>query len=545
MRRIGMTMMVVVLLLGAMPGAAVAETLEQRLERMEGEIRALREELRRRDVADRRREAKPRRARAAAPAPVERTPPAVADATPPATPPATVETARSAPATSGPLRGLMDRVAIGGYGSLRYEGSSLEDQKHTFTFRRFVLTADANIASGLKAYMELEFERFRKLELEKTTQPSATGGLAVEQTVEGTDESEISFEQAWVQYDIGDWLKFRAGEILVPVGRFNLNHDDNRWDLPRRSLVDRGVSVLPVKAAWGELGAGFLGDIPVGEQGQLSYQGYVVNGLTLDTEFEQIIETRQGDTTKSVVEAKVSPSGGTFGSDVKDAKAVTGRLAWSPVLGHEIAASGYFGQYTPDFLGEEDVWSVAGDGRTGWGPFELEGEYVYTKFEGIQNVARQFARRALQHESEGEVGAVETEVEFELANLARAKQGYWLEGRYRFWPAFLNDTFLGKRFDNPQLVAVLRGEQVWLDGLVNEVGFSGGRLTKFVQDHRYVARFTTGLAYRPVPLVAFQLAYEFTMTDSGQSLAGVTNFLPAQEHEDHAHTILVGATFGF
>jgi hypothetical protein len=35
------------------------------------------------------------------------------------------------------------------------------------------------------------------------------------------------------------------------------------------------------------------------------------------------------------------------------------------------------------------------------------------------------------------------------------------------------------------------------------------------------------------------------MTDSGQSLSGVTNFLPAQENEDHAHTILVGAVFGF
>ncbi len=547
MRRTGVTMMVVLLVLGAaMPRVVVAETLEERLERMEGEIRSLREELRRRDAADRRRETKPGRARAAAPAPVERTPPAVAATAPPEAPPAAVATASpSAPGAGGPLRGLMDRVAIGGYGSLRYEGSSLEEQKHTFTFRRFVLTVDANIAPRLKGYMELEFERFRELELEKTTHQNDEGGLEVEQTVEGTNESEIAFEQAYVQFDVSDWLKMRAGEILVPLGRFNLNHDDNRWDLPRRSLVDRGVSVLPVPAAWGELGVGFLGDLPVGEQGQLSYQGYVVNGLTLDTEFEQIIETRQGDTTKSIIEAKVSPSGGTFGSDVKDAKAVTGRLAWSPVLGHEIGASGYFGQYTPDFLGEEDLWSVAGDGRTGWGPFELEGQYVYTRFEGVKNVARRFAQRALQHESEGEVGAVETEIEFELANLANAKHGYWLEGRYRFWPAFLNDTFLGERFDNPQLVAVLRGEQVWLDGLVNEVGFSGGQLTEFVQDHRYLARFTTGLAYRPVPLVAFQLAYEFTMTDSGQSLAGVTNFLPAKEHEDHAHTILVGATFGF
>ena len=544
MRRFGTMLTAVLLGFTMLAGTAPAETLEQRLERMENEIRELRSELRRRDAADAKKPGKAAPARAKAPGAA---PPVVAETPPPAAPPTVVADADLTKTTpeSGPLRGLMDRVAIGGYGSVRYEGSSLEDQKHTFTFRRFVLTTDANIAPGIRAYMELEFERFRELELEKTTHQNDEGGLEVEQTVEGSNESEIAFEQAWLQYDISQYVNVRAGEVLVPLGRFNLNHDDNRWDLPRRSLVDRGVPVLPAEAAWGELGAGLVGDFPVGEQSQFTYQAYVVNGLSLDTEFEQIIETRRGDTTLSVIEAKVSPTAGTFGSDVKDAKAFTGRMALSPLIGHEVGISGYYGQYTPDFLGEEDLWSAAIDGRTGWGPFELEGEYVYTRFEGVKNVAESFARNALQHESEGEVGDVETEVEFELANLARAKQGYWLEGRYRFWPAFLNETFLGKRFDNPQLVAVLRGEQVWLDGLVQEVDFAGGQLTNFEEDHRYVARFTAGLAYRPVPSVAFQLAYEYTMTDSGQSLAGVTNFLPAQEDEDHAHTILVGAVFGF
>ena len=95
-------------------------------------------------------------------------------------------------------------------------------------------------------------------------------------------------EQAWMQYDIANWLQFRGGAVLVPLGRFNINHDDNRWDLPRRSLVDRGTPVLPTTAAWPELGAGFLGDIPIGNAGKLSYQAYVMNGVTLDSEVEQI-----------------------------------------------------------------------------------------------------------------------------------------------------------------------------------------------------------------------------------------------------------------
>jgi hypothetical protein len=48
-----------------------------------------------------------------------------------------------------------------------------------------------------------------------------------------------------------------------------------------------------------------------------------------------------------------------------------------------------------------------------------------------------------------------------------------------------------------------------------------------------------------VPTVVFSLAYEYTQTNSGKSLAGVTNYLPAGDTEDNAHTFLVGAAFGF
>ena len=209
------------------------------------------------------------------------------------------------------------------------------------------------------------------------------------------------------------------------------------------------------------------------------------------------------------------------------------------------AASGYYGQYTPDYLGNEDLFIVGLDGLTGRGPFELEGEYVYTQFDGTSTVARNLARVALDQSTEAGNDGLETEVEFELANLARSKQGFWLEGRYRFWPSFLSGSVLGRYFDNPQLVAVARGEGVWLDDLVEDVGFSGGRLTEFQTDDRWVGRMTGGLAYRPVPSVVFQLAYEFTWTNHGKSLAGVTNYLPAGPTEDQAHTLMLGAAFGF
>jgi len=507
--------------------AAYADDLRERVERMEQELRALKEELRRRDGGQ-------------APAPAAEAPPPPPAAGPPSPEPTTTAKVEEKPS----YRQVLDRVKLGGYGSIRYEASNLDEARSTFTFRRFVLTADADIAPRLRAYMELEFERFRKLELEKSL-GAEEGGIAAEQTVEGTNDSEISFEQAWLQYDIEDWLKFRGGAVLVPLGRFNLNHDDNRWDLPRRSLVDRGVSVLPVPAAWDELGVGFLGEVPTGKQGLLNYQAYVVNGVTLGSEFEQVARTRGPDPGEQEIEIEITPETGTFGSDVKNAKALTGRLAWSPSLGHEVGASGYWGQYTPDFLAREDLWSLGLDGKSGFGPFEVEGQYIFTRFEGINSVARRLADVAVTKEQGIEGPDLESVVKFELANVARNRQGYWLDLRYRFWPTVLSDTFLGRHFDNPQLVAVLRGEQVWLDNRLTEMDFSQGVLTAFETEDRRVDRLTAGLAYRPVPLVVFHLAYEYTQTNSGKSLAGVTNFLPAQAREDTAHTVMVGAAFGF
>jgi hypothetical protein len=440
---------------------------------------------------------------------------------------------------------LIEQTKVGAYGSTRFGTSNLDDLHNTFTFRRFVLTLDSPIAERLKANMELEFERFTSLELDKKLTRTSGGGLTSEVAIEGRANSEISMEQAWLQYDITDWLNFRGGAVLVPLGRFNINHDDNRWDLPRRSLVDRGTPVLPTTAAWPELGAGFLGDIPIGESGKLSYQTYVMNGVTLDSEVEQIGQTRAGDTTKLAYEIKLQPSRGTFSDDVKNGKAVGTRWAYSPGLGDEIAASVYWGRYTPDFLPNKPVFSFAIDGKKTWGPFEIEGQYVNTQWSGVRQVAMGLAQRAITSESEGEIGDIETEVEFELANLATRKQGYWLDFRYRFWPDFLTNTIFGKHFSNPQLIATFRTEQVWFSDLLNSAEFSNGVLTDYKTENRLLNRFTFGLTYRPVPLVAFQLAYEYTRTNQGKSLSSVTNYLPARSNEYYQNALLMGLTFGF
>jgi hypothetical protein len=452
--------------------------------------------------------------------------------------------AASPEATESAIDALASRVELGGYGSLRFEESSADDVNSTFTFRRFVLTTDAAIAPKLRFYLELEFERFRVIELERSVEVEE-GGLKVEQEIEGTAESEIAIEQVWLEYALIDQVRLRAGGVLVPLGRFNLNHDDNRWDLPRRSLVDRGVPVLPVKAAWNELGVGFAGDVAMGETTAVNYQLYVVNGATLEPEVEEIIQTRSESRDKIELEAKFTPFTGTFGNDVKDEKAVTGRIALSPALGHELGGSFYYGRYTPDFLPSEAIAAFGADGLSIWGPFEIEGEYIHSDFGDVKDVARAFAATARDQSAANPSDTnpnFEAEIEFEIDSLAESRSGYWVEPRYRFRPAWLKRTIFGRPFEDPVLTAVGRWEQAWIDGLLEEVEFSEGQVTELLQVDRRVDRFTIGGSYRPVPLVAFQLAYEYTRSDDG-ALSGATNFLATED--DEAHAILVGAAFGF
>jgi hypothetical protein len=518
--------------------AASPEEIEKKLQALQDQVDALRRQLEEAKAAARPAATAPPTAPPAATAPPA--PPSAIGAQPLTPPPAPVTVSATEPPTPTWRPGWLTDFKLGGYGSTRFEASSLKDNRDTFTFRRFVLTGDATVGERLRGVFELELERFTELEVERRA-PVEGGLRGFSQSIEGSDHSEVSLEQAWVEFALTSWARFRAGAILVPVGRFNLNHDDNRWDIPRRSLVDRGVPVLPSTAAWTEIGMGFTGDIPTERWGTFTYQAYVMNGVTLGSTIETV--TRGSGELEAEVE--IAPRRGTADLDVKRDKAVALRLGWSPALGHDVGISGYYGRYTPDFLPSEPLWALAVDGKTTLGPFELEGQYVFTRFEGIRRVAQGFAQSVAEQSFSTELTPLNTTVDFELAGLARTKQGYWLEGRYRFFPDFLRDSVLGRRLENPQFVLVGRWEQAWLDGLVEQALFSGSQLSSLTTENRWINRATVGLAYRPVPTVVFQTAFERTWTNRGKSLSAVTNFLPARANEDAMNSFLFGVAFGF
>ena len=157
MRRLGTVGMASVLLLCAQMPVAAAETAAEKMERLERQLDELRQEIQ---------ELKKQQSQSAAPAPAAQAPAAGPPAAQAAAQPAAAPTPPAETAKSDWKQGILGRVQIGGYGSTRFEANSATNENTTFTLRRLVLTGDAAIAPRLRAYFELEFERFRELELE-------------------------------------------------------------------------------------------------------------------------------------------------------------------------------------------------------------------------------------------------------------------------------------------------------------------------------------------------------------------------------------------
>jgi len=396
------------------------------------------------------------------------------------------------------------RVDLGGYGSTRLEAIDADEPPTSLTLRRLVLTTDARVGDRFRVYTEIEFERFGEIELEKALERAA-GGADLEQAVEGTGGSELSLEQAWGQLDLGGGVGLRFGAVLPPVGRFNIHHDDDVWNFPRRPLIDRAAAVLPASAAWTEMGLGLAGRTPVGETGLLDWQVYLLNGTTLDFAMEHKLETRATGPSALVVEAAVGPSPGAVDGSSR-ADAVAARVALSPSLGTEIGLSGYRGRYAPDALEDGGAVSTLGmDGRRRLGPVELEGEFLYTHYDDLTRVLGDFVRLLGTREAEaaGTGGELVTEIEAEIGGLSDDRYGFWLDAGL---PIALPRGVLG--FEAPVLVPVARYERVWLSGDVEKVALDAAEGVAVGRADRRQGRLSVGVAFRPVPQAVFHLVYE-------------------------------------
>ncbi|MBM3279673.1 MAG: porin [Candidatus Handelsmanbacteria bacterium] len=214
------------------------------------------------------------------------------------------------------------------------------DKSKTFTQHRFIPFLHGQVSERIHVMAELEFEY---------------GGL-----VKGRGESdgEVKLEFATVDISFSEGLSYRAGLILSPLGRFNLQHDSPLNDLTNRPLVAR--EIIPTTLA--ETGMGFYGTFYPGDRSLLGYELYAVNGFN-------------GTTATSIRNGR-----GSHKADNNEHKALVGRLNYSPMLGLDLGLSGHHGAY--DDAGDHALTILALDADFNRGPLQLKGEYARASVEG-------------------------------------------------------------------------------------------------------------------------------------------------------------------
>src|SRR5262245_60296574 len=208
------------------------------------------------------------------------------------------------------------KAIVGGYFDIQYrshENGVLEGYgngvTNGFDQQRFVPFIYADITEHVKFASELE----------------------IEHGIRGTSDNEISLEFAHIDYLVNEPFNLRAGIVLIPIGKFNLLHDSPLNDLTDRPLVSQFV----VPSTMSETGAGFYGTFYPGRTGKLDYEFYYTTGpCGYNSDGEPRVNEETG--TKNSRQRKCASDDGL---DINNGKAVSGRLAYSPMLGVEIAGS--------------------------------------------------------------------------------------------------------------------------------------------------------------------------------------------------------------
>jgi len=218
-----------------------------------------------------------------------------------------------------------DRTTVGGYGELHYNNLSDnndtvggDDSLDRVDFHRFVIYFGHEFTDNIRFFSEIELEH----------------------AVSGDGESgEVELEQAWIEMDINDRHRFRAGVDILPIGIINPTHEPNTFYGVERNKVE--TEIIP--ATWWEAGLGLNGEIAPGWNYDIVAHGGLLspNGVDDPNKAPSTLRPRSG-------RSKVSEA------DDQDI-AFTGRLRYTGMPGLEVGLSG---QYQSDMTGTADAFDV-------------------------------------------------------------------------------------------------------------------------------------------------------------------------------------------
>ena len=362
------------------------------------------------------------------------------------------------------------KAIVGGYADIQFRAHSkgvLEGYSNGvtngFDQQRFVPFIYADITEHVKFAAEVE----------------------IEHAIRGGSENEVSLEFGHIDYLINEPVNIRAGIVLIPLGKFNLLHDSPLNDLTDRPLVSQFV----IPSTMSETGAGFYGTFYPGRTSKLDYELYVTTG-PCGYEADGTPRVNEENGTKNSRQRKCASDDGL---DINNGKAVSGRVAFSPMLGVEVAGSSYYGNAAPN--GSSNPLSITAlDWTFQRGPFEMIGEAAWAYAKGnsraIQGNTIGFAPGSLLTGIEGNSGP---------GIPPQRMNGYYIQGNYHFMPEFLT-KFSPKRFgEGSTFTAVIRYDRVNTN-LDNSNGTGGwGNLEQI----------SFGLNYRPIEDTVFKISYQY------------------------------------
>jgi hypothetical protein len=139
------------------------------------------------------------------------------------------------------------KLTVGGYGEVHYNQPLNGTTKNngTLDVHRVVLLFGYKFNDRTQFITEIEFEHVQ----------------------------EVYVEQAFIQYKINEYINFRGGLLLTPMGIINEYHEPTTFNGVERPLIDKYI----VPTTWREIGFGFTGNI---FPAKVRYQAYLMNGFS-------------------------------------------------------------------------------------------------------------------------------------------------------------------------------------------------------------------------------------------------------------------------
>ena len=321
----------------------------------------------------------------------------------------------------------LSHLQLGGYTDVSYEIERENGitEEATFKANRFNIFAYSRLFNRAAIFAEIEFEE---------------GG------------EEIALEIAQFDFEFTEALNLRAGILLPPLGRFNVNHDSPKNNFTKRPLVS--TEIIP--STLSEVGGGLFGNIYI-RKIRMNYGLYMTNGFN-----DGIILNSAGITSFRAG----SPS---LGEDNNTVPSFTGRVGIIPESGIEAGLSFHTGTYNKYILEgqvtdeKRNALIVAADWELSksfkFGTIGLSGEFAYAKVDLPASLIGLYASR---------------------------QQGYYIDLTYDFLRGFV------KILPKSSFIFALRYDEVHLDKDIT------GDLTR---------QFSAGLNFKPFEDSIFKLNY--------------------------------------